>query len=274
MVNFKRIGIKSLIVLMLLIFIGKPILISAQGLSVFDEGNLFNESQIEDLEREAKTIGDNYNMDIIILTSNDTGGKSSRDYADDYFDYNGFGRGTDRDGILFLIDMDNREAYISTSGIAIRYLTDQRIEGILDIVFDSGMGDGDYYSASKGFLSGTEQYLAMGIPQDQYSEEEGIKEKNSLSPMEAAISAIAGLGLSGGFFLRTKSKYKMKNPSKPLTFRNNSIVNLTREQDQLIDTIVTHRIIPKPSSNSGSSGKSTTHTSSSGRSHGGGGRKF
>jgi uncharacterized protein len=170
--------------------------------------------------------------------------------------------------------MDNREAYISTSGLGIRYLTDQRIEDILDSVFDSGLSDGDYYGATLGFLSGTKMYLESGIPSDQYSEDEGVGAENKLTFMETIMGLLAGTTGAGGFFLRTKSKYKMKNPVKPLTFRNNSIINLTSNDDELVDTITTHRIIPKASSNSSSSGRSTTHKSSSGRTHGGGGRKF
>ena len=40
------------------------------------------------------------------------------------------------DGLALLIDMDNREITVSTSGIAIRYLTDERIENILDAGYD------------------------------------------------------------------------------------------------------------------------------------------
>ena len=70
--------------------------------------------------------------------------------------------------------MDNREAYISTSGIAIRYLTDLRLDKILDRVFDEGLLDGDYYGAAMGFLKGTRTYLEAGIPSDQYNEPEKV----------------------------------------------------------------------------------------------------
>ena len=102
-------------------------------------------------------------MDIVIVTTNDTMGNLLEillmitlimvdlEWEEDY------------SGILFLIDMDNGEAYISTTGIAIRYLTDERIESILDLVFDNGLIDGDYYGAAVGFLKGTEDYLEKGF---------------------------------------------------------------------------------------------------------------
>jgi len=241
---------------------------------VFDEAGLLTNEQISSIETEANQLSESYNMDIVITTTNDAQGKSSREYADDYFDYGGFGVGTDFDGILFLIDMDNREAYISTSGIGIRYLTDERIERILDEVFESGLSDGDYYGATMGFLNGTGNYLEMGISSDQYNEPEDAA-PNKLTFFDVLVGLVGGTTTGGIFYGTTKSKYKLRNPGNSFSYRNNSIVNVVPNEDKLVDSIVTNRIIPKPvNTNHSSSGRSSTHRSSSGRSHGGGGRKF
>ncbi len=266
----------SLCILVLLVglLLFEPYKIYAYKELVFDEVGLFTEEEWVSLESEVNRLASDYNMDIVITTTNDTKGKSSREYADDYFDYGGFGQGQDRDGILFLIDMDNREAYISSSGLGIRYLTDQRIEGVLDEVFDSGLGDGDYYGASQGFLRKTRQYLEAGIPSNQYSADE--KEPNRVTLFDMLIGLVGGTATGGIFYGSTKSAYKLKNPGNPFSYRNNSIVNIGPGEDRLIDSAVTHRIIPRPPKGGGSSGggRSTTHRSSSGRTHGGGGRKF
>ena len=41
-------------------------------------------------------------MDAVIVTSNNLNGKSQQDYADDYFDYNGYGVGKEKSGLLSL----------------------------------------------------------------------------------------------------------------------------------------------------------------------------
>lgn len=274
MVNIKRKVARNVVFIILLIFALNLMILNGEGLRVFDDASLFSKEEIIKLEDEANILSNTYDMDIIIVTTNDANGKTAREYADDYFDDKGFGVGNDLDGILFLIDMDNREAYISTSGKGIRYLTDRRIGNIITHVLDSGIGDGEYYNATKEFLNGVKEYLEIGIPSDQYSQDENVKVKNTLTFVEAIISLMFGFVVSMGFFFRTKSKYKMKNPVKPLTFRDNSIVNLVSEEDILVDTVITHRIIAKPSNNDSSFGKSTTHTSSSGKTHGGGGAKF
>lgn len=270
--KFKR--IVTVIVFISIIMLNSALVFGAKTL-VFDEAGLLSNEQITSLETEANQLSESYNMDIVITTTNDAQGKSPREYADDYFDYGGFGVGTDFDGILFLIDMDNREAYISTSGIGIRYLTDERIERILDEVFESGLSDGDYYGATMGFLNGTRNYLQMGIPSDQYNEPEDAVVPNKLTFFDVLVGLIGGTTTGGIFYGTTKSKYKLRNPGNAFSYRNNSIVNVVPSEDKLVDSIVTNRIIPKPvNTNNSSSGRSSTHRSSSGRSHGGGGRKF
>ncbi len=269
--NYRK--IVALMLFVSIIMINSMVALAYKNL-VFDEAGLLTQDEVVNLETEANELSEMYNMDIVITTTDDAGGKSSRDYADDYFDYNGFGVGSDYDGILFLIDMDNREAYISTSGIGIRYLTDERIESILDAVFESGLGNGDFYGASYGFLDGTRYYLEQGIPSNQHTLEE--KEANRITLFDVILGLIGGTATGGTFYASTKSRYKLRNPGNPFSYKNNSFVNIANTDDKIIDKIVTHRIIPKPRPSSGSSGggRSTTHRSSSGRSHGGGGRKF
>ncbi|HWR60228.1 MAG TPA: TPM domain-containing protein [Clostridia bacterium] len=269
--NFRK-AISIIFVLLLVISIAGPVYADKE--LVADQAGLFTEEEAESLRQAAVTLGEKYSMDIVIVTTSDAEGKSSRDYADDYFDYNGYGIGGERDGILFLLDYDNREAYISTSGSGIRYLTDERIERILDEVFENGLTDGDNFGAANAFLETAEGYLAAGIPGDQHSVPEPVA--NTLSVAEAVAGAAVSGAFGLGFFTMIKSRYKGKPRPGIFEYRKNSIVNMGITADNLANQYVTTRIIPKspPPSSSGSSGRSTTHRSSSGRSHGGGGRKF
>jgi uncharacterized protein len=246
----------------------------AEKLLAVDSAAIFSSSEKSDLENALTGLSNQYSMDIVIVTTNDADGKSSRDYADDYFDYNGYGIGADRDGILLLMDFDNREVYISTSGKGIRYLTDARIESILDDIFDAGFADGRYLEGAEAFIASTSSFLAQGIPEGQYNEDEGA---NSISLFDGLIGAAAS-GASGlGYFATTRKRYKGHPAPLAFNFRDSSLVELGIASDNLINEYTTSRIIPVApvrSSGGGSMGRSTTHRSGSGRSHGGGGRKF
>lgn len=245
---------------------------SAEKKLVVDEANLFTAAEISRLEEDVRAIGAKYQMDIVIVSTADAQKKSSREYSDDFFDSKGYGLGEERDGILFLLDMDNREVYISTSGKAVLYLTDQRIEGILDDVFVGGLTDGEMYSAASTFIVSVAECLKAGIPANQHSVTE--TKENSLTAAEGIAGGLAS-GISGlGFYLLVKIRYRKKTSPHSFEYRKNSLVNLTTQNDHLLNSYVRSRVIPQVKKSPGSGGQTTVHRSSSGRMHGGGGRKF
>ncbi len=258
--------------LILLVFFWPALPVRADKQLVVDQSGTFSSAEADELAQRASQLGSAYAMDIVIVTTDDAEGKSSRDYADDYFDYNGYGIGSEYSGILFLIDYDNGEMWLSTTGEAIRYLTDERIDKILDAAWDGGFANKNAYTGTLALLAKTESFLAAGIPSDQHTVHET---ENSLTAGEGAFSFLAAGGSFLGLFLSTRRRYKGKNQPAVFQFRNNSLTNLGLVSDQLTRSYVTSRAIPQPSSSgSSSSGRSSTHTSSSGRSHGGGGRKL
>ena len=55
-----------------------------------------------------------HEIDIIIVTTNDNKGKPSSQYAVDFYEDHGFGYEGTLDGVLYLLNMDEREVYIFT----------------------------------------------------------------------------------------------------------------------------------------------------------------
>ena len=102
-------------------------------------------------------------MDMAIVTINNNNKNSAMVYADDFYDYNNFGINSTNDGLLFLIDMDTREIWISTTGKAILYYDDYRINNILDTTF-SYIVNGDYYNCASSFITESTRYAIKGIP--------------------------------------------------------------------------------------------------------------
>ncbi len=278
MIRWKRLFAAPVIMAVILLIICSPASLAA-GYGVYDDAGLFDGGEYEALLEKAQSLSGSAEVDIVMVTTDDARGKTSRDYADDYYNYNGFGP----DGVLLLIDMDNRNAYISTSGIMIRYLTDARIDSILDDVV-AELADGGYYSASAGFLNRIEGYLGDGIPDGQhnYDPETGeIDEYEDLGPVRSltagkiivslAIGAAVGLAVVSGI----KRNYSMKTSGYSYPYASKGSLELSQKADELIDHHVTRTVIHvHHDDGSGSGSRSTTHSSSSGNTHGGGGRSF
>ena len=124
--------------------------VRVEGQFVYDFAELLENE--EALEAEIAELRERWTIDVVIVTTDDAHGKSSMEYADDFFDYNGFGYDKPMgDGVLFLIDMDNRQIWISTCGKAIIYFTDSRIDEALDDIIEY-MYDSNYDGAADDFL--------------------------------------------------------------------------------------------------------------------------
>lgn len=93
--------------------------------------------------------------------------------------------------------MDNRELCISTEGKMVRYLTDSRIEAVLDDMYGYAAA-GDYYQAAGAFVEDLEVCYDNGIAADQYnydSETGKISRYRSVRWYEALFALAAAAGL-------------------------------------------------------------------------------
>ena len=258
-------------------------------IKVYDYAELLTEDQEKQLALKAKDILARHNIDIAIVTVNTTNGLSSMEYADDFYDYNPFGYGNDASGLLMLINMEEREVWISTTGKAITIFSDGDIETLLDAAYE-GLSQGNYYKAGNDFLFESEVIICEW-------ENFQLPLKEQVTVFGVVIMALfLGFGAGGflTFVLFIFSPNSISGKPHISTYRDN--FKITYSRDNFLSTNTTQTIIPKEpvrtySSGGSSSGRSssgisssggsrssssgsTTHRSSSGKTHGGGGRKF
>lgn len=138
--------------------------------SVDDMADLLSDEEEQELLSLAEEISLDNNMDIRVVTTDDTGGKTTRSFSDDYFESL-----TDTyEGACYLIDMDNREFYLTTEGRMIWYLNDDRRDTILDNAYEYA-SSGDFDAVFRSMLSDTKRFLKQGVEHGtvQYDEEIG-----------------------------------------------------------------------------------------------------
>ena len=83
---------------------------------VVDMADLLTDSEEQALNAQLREISERQQMDVVVVTVDSTDGKTPMEYADDYFDYNGYGYGESRDGVLLLISMEERDWWVTTTG--------------------------------------------------------------------------------------------------------------------------------------------------------------
>ncbi len=250
------------------------------SVKVYDFARLFSSEEASALSEEANRIGNEQGIDLVIVTIDDDEGLSSMDYADDFYDYNGFSD----DGILMLINMDYGEVWFSTTGSCQLIFSDRRIEMLVEDTV-SKLSDGNYAEAAEIFLEESEQNLIAGEEPDSYLHEtdnledldytpETVWDKTAARiPIYLLIAGVAA-GISvAAMAAANKTAHKGAEAAKYL---EQGTVNITRRNDRFLRSTTSRVRIDHDnhSSGGGRSRGSSVHTSSSGRSHGGGGGRF
>lgn len=250
--------------------------------TVVDDAGLLSASDERELADMAQALRDDYGIDAVILTTRSTPVTSSDsrliDWADRYYEDNGYGLGEDRAGFVYMIDMNNRYAYISTAGVLIDYLDDDRIDSLLDNA-QPYLAEGDYAGAAKSVMRDVRKWMDRGIREGNFRYDEVTGERlsglyNKLTGGEAGLAVLAGAAAALLMLLIVRGSYGLKGSTYRYDLSQNAECRLTRDDERFLRQQVTRVRHDSDSGGSGGHGGSHVHSSSGGMSHGGGGRHF
>lgn len=248
--------------------------VDASG-KIYDFANLLTDSEEEKLYNEVESYIEKTKYDIAIVTTDENNKRNEVEYADDFYDYNEFGYSDTRDGVLLLIDMDNRKVYISTTGYAIKIYDDSRIDSVIDSGYDD-LKAGNYYQTFSSMIASLSDYFDQGaseINEKVLIDEFGKPyiEKNLNYFLIAFLSLIVTSIISTITYFKSRLKIKVASTISYLKDKNINLRN-----DILVNSVVTKHYRNTDSGGSGGNhaGGSSYHSSSSGSFHGGGGRGF
>ena len=232
---------------------------------VHDEAGLMTSEENSELETIAEDISSTTGLDLVILTVGSLGGQSPSAYADDYYDSNGH---TD-DGMLFMLAMEERDWYISTSGEAMRIFDDDAIDQLLAAGLPR-FSEGYYHEGFREVLREVEQ-IARTEPHSRTANTVAPTARTTSVSTNAGklvlISILIGVAVSGIIILIMRGSMNTKRKQRSAgDYLTPGSYHLRTRQDIFLYSNVTKT--PRQQSTS------STHGSSSGRSHGGGGTKF
>lgn len=249
---------------------------SSDGKYVDDQAELLSDEEESSLQAKIQAIRDKYQYDVVIVTNQSTGTRSAMQYADDYFDYNNYGYGTNRDGMLFLVTFNDNQGertyWTSTHGYGLTAFTDYGIEKIGEDI-QGYLSDGDYYGAFNKYLEFVPQYLDAAKAGTPYDVDNQLYTRSDV---------LIGLGIGGvvGILVASLVVFilasQLKNKAKAYEANDYQIPGSFELSGQADIFLYSHTssIHHERSSGGGGGGGSSSHFSSSGSSHGGGGGHF
>lgn len=238
---------KKLMIFILVCLLVLPVW--ADGSRLVDNAQLLTAHEQLALEARLDRASEQFDVDIVVVTVYGLGGKSARTFADDFFDYGGYGN----DGVLLLVDMQSRQWYISTTGSCIDTIKNATVDQIGDAMLPE-LSAGDYAGAFDTFVSQCEYYL-------EYGDEAG-------QPSAASrffVCLLVGFVIALIAVMAMKGQLKSVRQKNAGAYQKAGSLHLTQAYELFLYRNV--RRTEKPQNNS-------SHTGSSGRSHGGGGGRF
>ena len=219
---------------------------------LIDDADLLTDSQEKEIISILDSKSEENEFDIAILTVDYADYSSIESFADDFYDDNGYGYGNDFDGVIFVVNMADSEWTVSTCGSGENIIDDIALDEIEEICIPY-LSAGDYYSAFTSFINITEEYIV------DYNTFPFIS--------NLFFSVVVGFVLS--LIVVSVMKSKLKSVRKQIysgAYMKENSFAVAESRDVYLYSHVTRTAKPKNNSSS--------HTSSSGRSHGGRSGKF
>lgn len=255
---------------------------SASEARVYDGADLLSASEERALEEEIALFQQETGMDFVFLTTDEPlEDGSQRSEADRFYISGGFGLDDEDSGVLYYIDMYNSYQYLYTRGAMIDYMTQARIDDVIDECRGL-LGREAYLDAVETALDRVRGYISSGVPEGQYRYDAITGQRltsrhKALTLTELLLCAVLAAGVGVAFAAVVTRRYRLKGSTYSYDFRGNCDLEITQRVDDYLRTTVTRARKPDPprSSGGGHGGNgSGVHSSVGGGHHGGGGGRF
>lgn len=232
-----------------------------------DQASVLTEEESREIQTLLDEVSVQLKFDLTIVTVDTLDGYTVQDYADDCYDYCEFGYGSNRDGALLLISMEDRDWSISTCGYGITAFTDAGITYIGEQMRDD-LSAGYYSDAFRTFVRFGNQFVTQAREGNPFDKSD--LPKKPLSAIWIVISIAVGFGLAKIIVGSMKRQLKTVHAQAAASsYVREGSMNVTESRDLFL-----YQKVDRTEKTKNNSSGSSTHTSSSGTRHGGGGGKF
>lgn len=242
---------------------------------IYDYGDLLTDSEESYLKGLIDEYIKKYNYDMVIVTKKNYNASDTAmmNYADDFYDYNHFGIGSTKDGILLFLNVDSLGpvVWMSTTGNAILMYDDARISSMKSAM--SSVKNNGNKAIVEAFINKASNYAESGIPASNkhaYIDENGEYQVKKTYPVFRNIM-ISIVGATIILLILIFKNKTVKKATFATEYLDKQSINIYNRRDVFINT---HTSRVRIESSSGGGGGSSTHHGSSGTSHGGGGGRL
>ena len=191
---------KWMMVAVLLVCLALPA--GAGGSALWDGAGLLSAGEAQALEARAVALAETYDFGIYLVTVPDTGGRDAYAYATALFQDWDLGYGGERNGVILLLSMAQREYALAVHGAYGRaaftaYGQDKMTEAFLE-----DFGNDQWYAGFSSYLDSCETYLAAAGEGRPIGQNTDAQRHGALMKLAGAAAGVVVLGLMA-FFKKT-----------------------------------------------------------------------
>lgn len=224
---------------------------------VVDNAGLLSAGERNALEQKLAGYSERCQCDIAIITVPSTGNKDVELFTVDFYDYNGYGYGSGKDGLMLLLSMEERDWCVSRHGKSERIFTQNVVDDMISSV--SGyLSDDDYNTAFNRFADDfVKRYESAG----------------KISPIWIPVDL--GLGFVIAYFsmkAKTSNLKSVKSKRDASDYIHHDSMHLVSDKDSFLYSNVTRTPIVREVESKGGGGgggfigsSGTSHSVSSGK---------
>ncbi len=229
--------------------------------NVTDTAGVLTATQETELSEALFALENEYDMAILAVIEEEFYSYDAQSSADDWYDDYAYGNGHGGDGILLYVSLTEREYHFSTCGEGISVFSDDAI-GYLKQEVEPYLRADDYYGAILTYANTVEEVLLMADSGTDY-----------VGTDWTYVAVVIGGAVLVTFviaFIMMGIQLSKMNTAVADDYAKNYVKEGSYHLDVARDIFLYSRVtkVKKETSNS------STHTSSSGRTHGGGGGSF
>lgn len=132
-----------------------------------DDGDVLTAGEEVELNALLDEVSERQQFDVVVVTVQDFTQSDVQNAAYDFYDYNGYGYGSDNDGVMLYLSMAERDYNLSATGYGITVFTDAGKEYMIDRILPM-LGEDDYAAAFAAFAAMTDDFVTQARTGEPY----------------------------------------------------------------------------------------------------------
>ena len=206
-----------------------------------DLSGTLDAAQINELETLLGEISTRLLVDVDVVLADSFEGMEPQEYAESYYDDNGYGYGENNRGILLAVSLSERQWWMVITGQVRGIFGDEEKEELTGN-FTSYLKEDDYYNAFLAFAEGTDSIITEALKDGYDLDSTKSSEDSFFDPVLLIVSLLCAFILSFVVAVIRKKKLTTVELSQDAQeYTKEGSLHITLEKERYINKVITTR---------------------------------